>query len=298
MSKRLFILLLFVGIFSFDLAFAANVVPAGASAENKTPAAVDAKTSDALVTIGAWKMTKEDFQAKLKALKQAMPEYDLSNKQQNRQVLDRLIEQRLFVAEAERQGMDKNKDLQLAVEEFRNTLLVQQLAAKVTEGIESTDAEIQDFYDKNAKLFVKDGEWTVREIMVSEEAAAKQIAAEIAQGGDFAQIAQQKSKGKTAAQGGALGVLKEPKDFSFPEMAKAILAMNVGEVSPVVMGPEGFYLFKLEAKKGGEPMKLDEIKKDLKAELDYGKKEQAVVKYLEGLRNNAAIQINEKLLEE
>jgi peptidyl-prolyl cis-trans isomerase C len=261
-----------------------------------TPAAESvAVPADALVTVNGWSMTKSDFADKLKALKAAMPEFDITNKQQNRQILDRLVEQRLFVQEAERRGIDKNKDVRLALDEFRNTLLVQQLAAQVAEGVEATDQEVQDFYNANSALFVKEGEWKVREIVVADEAAARQISDEIAKGADFAQTAQQKSKGKTAAQGGDLGALKT---FAFPQMANAVLALNVGSVSAAVAGPEGFYIFKLEEKKGGEPLTLDEIKNDLKAELGYQKKEKAVVDFLGTLRAKDAIQINEKLLEE
>lgn len=254
-----------------------------------------AQPANVLVSIGTWTMTKEDFQEKLKALKEAVPEYNINDKAQNRQVLDRLVEQRLFVQEAERQRLDDNKDLKMAVEEFRNTLLVQQLAAKVTEGIEATDAEAKDFYDKNTALFVKEGEWKVREIVVADEGAAKQIATEISQGADFAQTAQQKSKGKTAAQGGDLGPLK---NFEFPAMANAVLSLNIGSVSAPVQGPEGYYIFKLEEKKGGEPLSFDDVKKDLKAELTFSKKEQVIVNYLNALKEKATIQINEKLLEE
>jgi parvulin-like peptidyl-prolyl isomerase len=186
----------------------------------------------------------------------------------------------------------------VAVEEFRNSFLVQQLMAKLTESVQATDQEVQDYYNKNAAAMVKPGEWKVREIVVADEETAKQIAAALSQGADFAQTAQQKSKGKTAAQGGDLGYLKDPQEFSFPQMIQVVLSLNVGSVSSVVAGPQGFYLFKLDDKKGGEPLKFEDIKSAIKEQVNNDKRIQVVDQYLENLRKSVDIQINEKLLEE
>jgi len=306
-SRKLFLLALIAVVFlpacdklnnvREKISSSVGTAPAAKPAAVAAPGArsTAAVPADALVVVNGWVMTKSDFNDKLKALKTAMPEFDLTNKQQNRQILERLVEQRLFVQEAEKRGIDKNKDVVLALDEFRNTLLVQQLAAQIAEGVEASEQEAQDFYNANATLFVKEGEWKVREIVVDNEATAKQIADDLAKGADFAQTAQQKSKGKTAAQGGDLGNLKT---FAFPQMANAVLALNIGSVSAAVAGPDGFYIFKLEDKKGGEALKFEEIKDDLKAELSFQKKEKAVVEFLDGLRSKANIQINDKLLEE
>ena len=51
-----------------------------------------------------------------------MKEYDIKNVEQNKLILEELIRQQLIVQAAEQQGIDKNKDIIQAVEEFRRTL--------------------------------------------------------------------------------------------------------------------------------------------------------------------------------
>ena len=55
---------------------------------------------------------------------------------------------------------------------------------------------------------------------------------------------------------------------------------------------------KLEEKKGGEQKEFAEIKEEIKSGLLMLKQQQAVIEYLDKLRQNATVDVNEKLLEE
>jgi len=80
-------------------------------------------------------------------------------------------------------------------------------------------------------------------ILVRTEAEAQAIVQEIQNGADFAQLAAQKSiDDKTKAKGGDLGEAY-PGDFS-PTFEQAILALQVGQVSPPVKTENGYYIFK------------------------------------------------------
>jgi len=267
--------------------------PAAQKAAEVTSLAPAQDEGNDLVQVDGWRLSKEAFDEKINALKQAFPDFNTGDRMAVRQILDRLIEQRLFVAEAERRGLDKDKNFLMAMEEFRNNILLQMVVGKISEGLTVSDQEVEEYYKANVTLFVNDGQWRVREIVVPTEEEANGIATALAQGGDFAQLARDKSQGATAAEGGDLGFLTQ---FTFPEMASAVLALNVGSVSRPVPGPAGYYIFKLEEKKGGEPMSLELIREPLKEELLRGKQEQAAMAFLEELRKKATININENLL--
>jgi len=79
-------------------------------------------------------------------------------------------------------------------------------------------------------------------ILVKTQAEADAILQELKGGADFQQVAAKKSISPTAAKGGDLGDAY-PGDFS-PEFEKAILALKVGEISPVVKTENGFHIFK------------------------------------------------------
>lgn len=79
-------------------------------------------------------------------------------------------------------------------------------------------------------------------ILVKTQAEADAILQELKNGADFQKLATQKSISVTGAKGGDLGDAY-PGDFS-PEFEKAILALKVGEISPVVKTEKGFHIFK------------------------------------------------------
>lgn len=79
-------------------------------------------------------------------------------------------------------------------------------------------------------------------ILVKTQAEADAILQELKAGADFQQIAEKKSLGPSAAKGGDLGEAY-PGDFA-PALEQAILALKVGEISPVVKSDNGFHIFK------------------------------------------------------
>jgi parvulin-like peptidyl-prolyl isomerase len=81
-------------------------------------------------------------------------------------------------------------------------------------------------------------------------------------------------------------------------MEDVVKALEVGQISSVFKGPEGFYIVKLEEKKGGEQKKFEDVQNDITIGLTLLKQQQALLNYLEELRKKTDIQINENLLSE
>ena len=63
-----------------------------------------------------------------------MPNYDINNPQAKQLVLEELVNQQLFVIDAEQKGIANQKDIVEAMEEMRRTLLVHEVAKKLVEG--------------------------------------------------------------------------------------------------------------------------------------------------------------------
>ncbi|MCK5580866.1 MAG: peptidyl-prolyl cis-trans isomerase [Candidatus Omnitrophica bacterium] len=248
-----------------------------------------------LAKVGSWTITIEDFKERLNALKEVAPEYDINDVEQNKLILEELINQQLLVQEAEKIGLAQEKNIKLAVEEFRNTLFVREMAATIIQDVEVTDQEAENYYSQNVEAFTMPTEWRVREIMVATEDEAKAVVAELYQGADFIAKVKEKSKSKSAWQKGDLGFLST---FAFSEMANVVMSLEVGAVSGVFKGPDGFYIVKLEEKKGGEQKAFEEIKEEIKNGLMMINQQQTILARLQELRAAAVIRINEKLLEE
>ncbi len=252
-----------------------------------------APSGDALAQVGSWSITKQEFEEKLKALKQAVPEYDIEDPEVRSLVLEELIRQQLLINEAEKAGFSEQKDIKAAMEEFRRTLIVREYVNKLTKDVTVSDSEARLFYNEKKDLLIEPVEWYVSEIVVATELEATEIKAELLKGSDFAAIAIDKSISQSASNGGDLGILKEEP---FPKMAEAILSLDEGQVSSVFKGPEGHYIVKLNEKKGGESIAYEDIKEDIIKNQTALKQQQEVLNFIEKLRNQAKVKINEELL--
>jgi peptidyl-prolyl cis-trans isomerase C len=269
-------------------------IPA-AKTENPAAPVVAAAKTNTLAKVGNWTITLPEFKERLAALKEAVPDYNIKDVKQNKAILQELIRQQLLVDEAEKGGVAKNKDIAMAVEEFRRTMLVREMANQLTKDVKVTEEEARKYYDENKKDFAEPSEWHLREIVLGTEDDAKKTLAEIMNGADFGETAKQKSKTKSAWKKGDLGFVKT---FDFPQMESAASALEVGGVSGVFKGPEGFYIVKLEEKKGGQAKSFDALKEEIVNGLTLLKKQQVLLDHLDKLQKQADIQVNEKLLEE
>lgn len=250
-------------------------------------------TKDVIARVGTWVLTTEQFDQRLKLLKEGLPEFDANKPGSKEAVLNELIRQQLLVKDAEAQGIGDQKDVTEAVEDFRRTLLVQDLASKVTKDVVATEKDAQDYYAQNKDLFVDPIQWSVREIVVADEVTAKGLLVQVLQGGDFGEIAKTQSKGKTAATGGVLPVFTKPP---FDALGTAIASLEVGATSAVVKGPEGYYIVKVDGKKGGAMKAFAEVKADLISGLTLRKQQEAILQHIDELASKTKVEINKDLL--
>lgn len=87
---------------------------------------------------------------------------------------------------------------------------------------------------------------------------------------DFASLAKQHSESETASRGGDLGWLHKGSVGEFIE--KPLFSLKTGEVSDLVKGPDGFYIFKVEEIKEEKLKTFEEVKDQI---LQVLKKEKA-----------------------
>jgi len=246
-----------------------------------------------LARVNQWVLTPEEFKEKLAGLKEAMPEYNVDDLESKKLVLEELVRQELLIQDAEKKGMANQKEIVEAVNEFRRTLLVREVALKLTENISVDDTEAQNYYNENKNLFAENTEWQIREMVVPSQTEANEILIELLKGADFATMATERSKSASAAKGGDLGWLSQ---FPFPQMESAAATLEKGSLSSVFKGPEGYYIVKLEDKKGGTPRDFAGVKEEIKQGLTLLKQQQEVLKYIEKLKSEAKVEIDETLL--
>jgi parvulin-like peptidyl-prolyl isomerase len=166
----------------------------------------------------------------------------------------------------------------------------------VTQGINVTNAEIDDFYTKNRTIFTVPKIVTLRVIAVDSPEAAKGIDADLAAGKSFEEVAKAKSLDVSAILGGDFG------KRSFDDLAKvvrdALDKVKVGGVTEWISGDGKTQVkFKLQAAEPSYVKPLDDIlRRKIRREQMFmkGNIQHDIRKDMNAARRKAQITITQK----
>ena len=247
-------------------------------------------------------ITLESFDEKVKNLQALSPEIKINTPEAKKSYLNDLITQELIYQDAKSRGIEKQKDVKDAVEEFRKGVMARQLIMDETKGITVEPSEIEAFYNQYKQAFASARQVHAREIVVSSEQAAKDILIQLLQGGDFAAIAKERSIDASASKGGDLGTVNPAEQFD--KFNEVTATLDAGQVSPIFKGPKGYYIVKVEEVKGGQIPQLTDTLPDsnmtvydqIKNGLLQQKQAQRIQDLTDRLRREAKIEIKEELL--
>ena len=200
-----------------------------------------------------------------------------------RVLLQYVIENELMAAAAEKEKLDDIDTFPARVKYHeRRALRDAYFDASIMGGV--SDADAKKIFDEKIAAMEPQQEVHAKHILVGSEAEAKEIAAELKSGKDFAELAKEKSK-DTNAQGGDLGfftkgqMLKPFEDVAF--------ALDVGEVSEPVQTQFGWHIIKVEEKRDQKMPSFDEVKEAIVTQLVQQKAQTVVT----DLRSAAKIEI-------
>ena len=123
--------------------------------------------------------------------------------------------------------------------------------------------------------------------------AAREVAAEIRQkladGADFAGMAQMYSQDSTAELGGDWGWI-DRKTLT-PELNRAAFSLSPGELSDVIQVGDAFYILRVEAKKAAVTKPLSEMRDEISQKLYEEERLRLQQKWIDGLRSKAYVKI-------
>ena len=163
-------------------------------------------------------------------------------------------------------------------------------------------AEVHGFYLENTNQFSQPEEIRARHILIKLDSAASDetrenaralltgIAQEIEAGADFAALAQQKSQGPSAANGGDLGYFKRGQMVApFEEVA---FALAPGEVSGIVETRFGFHLIQLVDRKAPVQYEEKDVSEKIRAYLLQQKYQLSLEDAVTRLKAEALVEIS------
>jgi peptidyl-prolyl cis-trans isomerase C len=210
-------------------------------------------------------------------------------------VLDQVISEKLLIQEANNMGLEKDNDVLEQIKKMTEQILVQTLIQReILDKVEVNDEEVSEYYEQNKGSFTEKEQIHLYNISTANEEEAQVILEQLKAGGDFSEIAKEKSTGSSAAQGGDLGYLT--KGTVIPEIEEIIFALEIEELSEVVKTDSDFNIFKITEKKPEIVKALEEVKEEIIQTLLPTKQKEAFDNLLEELKGKVEIEINEEAL--
>jgi len=216
-----------------------------------------------LAKIGSKSITDTDLKGLMGGASEGQRQQINSDPDIKTRMLDNLVVEELFVQEAEKTGVSKDKDYQNTLERARRQILANRFLQKNVQP-KITDANVKGFFDKNKARYNQD-EVHAQHVLLKEEAEAKEVYQKAKKGDDFETLAKKYSKDPSAAQnGGDLGFFTRSR--MVPQFADKAFAMKKGEISEPVKSPFGWHVIKVIDTRAGKPVKYDEIKDQVRSD--------------------------------
>jgi len=204
-----------------------------------------------------------------------------------------VVRRTLLYQNALDKGLDRNEDVSKTLEKTKMQLLVMELIRQSAQKIEVSSKEIEDYYNTYKEQFKEPEERQIQEIVVANEAEAKDMLIQLLQGADFSALAKANSIAPTAKDEGELGFIKKGKKSAQFDAVAFGDSLQVGKISSIFQVPEGYTIIKLEAKRGGKQRLLSEMWEDIKKGLTFLKQQQAIEEMIGKLSRDAKIEVYE-----
>jgi peptidyl-prolyl cis-trans isomerase C len=222
------------------------------------------------------------------------PELKITTREQKINYLkNEVVRRTLLYQNALDKGLDRNEDVLMALDKTKMQLLVMELIKQVSQKIDVTSKEVEDYYNTYKEQLKEPEERQIKEIVSTSEQDARDILIQLLQGADFATLAISNSKAPSAKDGGDLGFIKlGAKSPQFSSVAFSD-SLEVGKISSIFKTPDGYSIIKLEAKRGGKLKPLSEMWDDLKKGLIFLKQQQVIDEMIGKLSRDAKINVYE-----
>jgi peptidyl-prolyl cis-trans isomerase C len=293
------VLLLASGIMFFALAGCGknNSESFSQSAQNKEAAFQISAKGNIVARVNDIPIGLEDLNQEIEVYNSMVPAGSSGAKISTREekidyLKNEMVRKTLLYQAALNRNLQQSQDFKDALQKVKLDLLVIALVKDEAKNIKLSDEEIQKYYDTYKDQFKAAEEINIREIVLPSEKEAQDLLVQVLKEEDFAALAKKYSKGKSANTNGNLGFL--PSNALFEEMRNSASKLLVGQSSGIFKGPEGYYIIKVEARRGNEQMTLEQAKEDIKRALIFLKQQQQLEDITVKLADQSKIEIYEK----
>jgi peptidyl-prolyl cis-trans isomerase C len=217
-------------------------------------------------------------------VKQVVAQGKATDSPQLREMIKKdLIGREVLIQEADKQGVGGRTDVKAAIDNARQSIIINAMLADYVKKNPIKDADIKAEYDRY-KSQVGDKEYHARHILVDNEQQAKDIIAKLKAGAKFEELAKQGKDG-TAQNGGDLD-WASPASWD-PVFSKAMVSLQKGQITETPVKTQfGYHVIKLEDVRPAKVPALDEVKGQIAEMLQ----QRQLAQFRENLMKKAKIQ--------
>jgi peptidyl-prolyl cis-trans isomerase C len=217
-------------------------------------------SSPPVAVVNGTTLTQAEYDIYVKNLLQGKQQV-LTPEQKN-QVLDELISMQLLAAQAEKDGLQNDPDVQAQLQLLHTRVLADAASQKYLKSQEPTDTELHAEYE-TAIAGMDKTEYKARHILVPSKDTAEQMIKKLKAGAKFEDLAKANSTDSGSKNnGGDLGW------FNTTRMVKpfgdAVKGLKKGEVTPEpVQTQYGWHVIQLEDTRDSAPPPFEQVKQQL-----------------------------------
>jgi len=219
-------------------------------------------SAEVLATVNGKAISKDDVNTILKAQRIS---FDKLPKNQQKQLLNKLIERELLVKVANEAGVEKDPEFVKALDNYKKDLAIRVWMDKIYKRTLISDSEANKYYQDHKKEFSQPARVHARHILVKSEKEAQDIINELSKlkGNElkkkFIELAKTKSTGPSGKNGGDLGYFG--KGAMVKPFNDAVFAMKVGDITKKPVKTQfGYHVIYLEDKKPAGVASFEEVK--------------------------------------
>jgi peptidyl-prolyl cis-trans isomerase C len=225
--------------------------------------ATPADPKEVVATVNGKPITRQDV---IDSASNLPPQYQSQIDSIFPQLLNRLIGFQLVSEKGRADGLADDAEVKKLVHQFEDEAIRQVYFSNYVKKAVTDDA-IKTVYDADLAAHPPQPEIRAAHILVKTEDEAKAIIDQLGKGGDFAQLAKEKSiDTQSGKDGGELGWFS--KDTMVKEFSDAAFAMQRGDISKTpVKSQFGWHIIKIEDSRMQIPPTLDQRKDEIRQAL-------------------------------
>jgi len=269
---------------------------------------LDSINSCVVLTINTSTFKNKDFKDFIKTQYSSISEQNQSDTFRSR-IFDKFIDHKLIMYKVKKENLQVSQEeiseylnehnIPLAEADNRkiieNLLLQKYLFFTVYKDIEVATNEIRRYYTDNQDKFKKRQEIKLYQILVKNKDKANQIWDRLNTAPQkFAEIAEKESQSTEAIKKGFMGFFE--KGILPLEMEEVVFSLKLNTISPVTKSPYGYHIFKVTQNRNRRTQYLSKVSDRIKRELLSQKLNQAYHDFLQSLKGELNVTINQKNL--